>query len=249
MTKFEFHSVVDVIKKLDFGENAVVIGGQALNFLCLTFVNPSELESLGTLASKDLDYQSTKDVVEACGRRVNLRLETPKAGTKTELIGVFRFEVQEEECKVDFLNMPFGLSAEEVNQLKLKFDIGPISVYVMHPLHCLESRTINVAQLPKQYANANGFAQLRAAIVMVRAFILKEAELDAEQAANMCARISKFCFADSALEVYRDHQIDVFEAIPKAVLPQRVSEKAYPHWERQLRERREKFANAPRRIY
>lgn len=33
MTKFEFHSVVDVIKKLDFGENAVVIGGQALIFV------------------------------------------------------------------------------------------------------------------------------------------------------------------------------------------------------------------------
>lgn len=249
MSKFEFHSIVDIVKQLDLGEDAVVIGGQALSFLCLTFVEPADLQSLGSLASKDLDFQSTRDIVERCARRVNVQLETPRVDTKTELIGVFRFKVNDDECRVDFLTTPLGLPADEVNRFKLKFDVGSTSIYVMHPLHCLQSRATNVAQLPTQYANPNGLGQLKAAIVMVRAFILKEAELDAEQAAKMCERVHSFCFEETALEVYRDHQIDIFEAIPRDVLPEKVLTLGYPNWVRQLQERRDKFVKAPKRIH
>ena len=204
---------------------------------------------MGTLASKDLDYQTTKDILDRCANRINVEIQRPQPETKTPLIGALVFKVNGDDCRVDFLDMPLGLTAEKVNQLKLKFDIGSTSIYVMHPFHCLESRAANVTHVPESYANENGLRQLKAAIVMVKAFILREAELDAGQGEEMCQLVKGFCFKEPALEVFRDHQIDIFEAIPKEVLFERVLTMGYPNWVRQLQERRERFAKQPKRIH
>ncbi len=231
-----------MIRRLDLREEGIVIGGQALNYLFAKYADPSELSAQAVLASKDLDYQSTDAEVRKCANRVRIQLEVPEATTKTELIGVL--------CRVDFLRKPFGLESQDVTALKVQFDLDEHTpLFVMHPLHCLESRARNVAELPKHYANDLGLAQLRAAIVMTRGFIRGSDIGGEDQVVKACIRINQFCHQDCSLEVYRDHQIDVFEAIPQDMLPQAVLERGYPHWVRQLGERREKFAKAPKRIY
>lgn len=240
-----------MIRRLDLREEGIVIGGQALNYLFAKYADPSEFSADAVLASKDLDYQSTDSEVRKCANRIQVQLEVPEATTKTELIGVMRIPLETGVlCRVDFLRKPFGLESRNVTALKVQFDLDEHTpLFVMHPLHCLESRTRNVAQLPHQYANDLGLDQLRAAIVMTRGFIRSSDIGGEDQVVKACAWINQFCHQDCSLEVYRDHRIDVFEAIPIDMLPQTVLEKGYPHWVRQIGDRREKFAKAPKRIY
>lgn len=60
--------------------------------------------------------------------------------------------------------------------------------------------------------------------------------------------LRRFSFEEQALDVHRDHGFDVFEAIPREVLPSRVVEKGLPHVKRQLQANRERHASRPRRV-
>jgi hypothetical protein len=137
------------------------------------------------------------------------------------------------------------LDYDKIRELAIVVDLDETCTFrVMHPLHNLESRTHNVAGLPDQYNNPLGLAQLRASIVCARAFL--RTLLDNEEPSgirhvlNLNTRIFKFAAYDThALAVYRDHGIDVFDALfLDERLPEKFRDDGYPRWVQRLEKQR-----------
>jgi hypothetical protein len=90
----------------------------------------------------------------------------------------------------------------------------------MHPLHCLVSRVENVVQAPKKYDTEHGIAQLDAAIVCEREFILRLVAAENMSAAvEQAKQVYEFCLERSCVKLWARKKIDVFSAIPEAGLP------------------------------
>jgi hypothetical protein len=208
-------------------DDAVLIGGQALNYWCEYYSQAPGLAQCGPFASKDIDFQGSRADAERCAAKLGGTLQRPNARTPTTLLAVVRFvDGNQVERQVDFLRHPFGLEPIEVFERKVR--IPAQLLWVMHPLHCLMSRTSNVAGLPDTYATPHGLGQLRAAVVMVRAFVLDTATREERQARRLCQAVFKFAKTEDALNVYSEHGIDVTDAVPTHGLHDSFLEKECP---------------------
>lgn len=158
--------------------------------------------------------------------------------------------------EIDFLGAPFGLSAEEVRDLSQDFAVQDASgndtgatFRVMHPLHCLMSRTSNSGGLPG-YDTPHALRQLRYSVQVLRWFIertLLREHQEVRGALKLIERTFHFSHSKpSALLVFERHDIDVFEAVPPKGfgLPEKYEELRYPQMRRYLRLRRQRFSRS-----
>jgi hypothetical protein len=234
-----------IIAKLgDLTNEIVLIGGQAAGF----WAGYYGVEADQPLTSKDIDFCGNIAAVGECAKRLGGKARLAGMDRATPVLGVVYYVDREQhERKIDFLGHAFGagLDYDKIRELAIVVDLDETCTFrVMHPLHNLESRTHNVAGLPDQYNNPLGLAQLRASIVCARAFL--RTLLDNEEPSgirhvlNLNTRIFKFAAYDThALAVYRDHGIDVFDALfLDERLPEKFRDDGYPRWVQRLEKQR-----------
>jgi len=153
----------------------------------------------------------------------------------TSLVGqAFLLLPDDEYINVDVLWRLVGLTAEQVRSRAVTAERVDVSFRVMHELHVLRSRLINLHEL-KEKQNEKGQLQLRLAIDVAREFLRAEAtkysieETGAGRSPLQAffKEITKLARDDAGQNVAQRYGIHVADAIDPLLIP------AGPFWDRQ----------------
>ena len=165
--------------------------------------------------SKDIDFCGGVSEGRRCAAAIGGTLLVPGSDDRSPNSCVIQYvDASNQARKIDFLNAPFGLDREEVFRLRLPLPLSHSAgrLWVMHPVHCLESRAHNVAALPG-YDSAHALGQLRASITCARAFLTELLDQNETKAVlKLNERVFRFSHRLEALQIFKTHGIDVFLA-------------------------------------
>jgi len=193
----------------------LLVGGQALAFWAdhLQVKRPEELTS-GVTADADFigDSALARELAEHLRWKVwlpTLDDATPQTGKVTRRLpgGAVK--------QVDFLSGVVGLTTKDVARRAVQLKVPGIgTLRVMHPIDVLDSRIQNL-HLLREKRNANGVAQARLAIDVVRAFLRREVAAHGERAGlKLLERIADIAADIAAVRVFLLHGIDPLQAVP-----------------------------------
>lgn len=235
-------AAADVFQRLSERESLTLVGGQALSLLALQYFCP-EIEQIGTFLSRDIDFQATKEEVRWVARKLSGEPHLPTGDHVGVSAGKVLFKDLDGYTRtIDILHNVHGLKPEEVRR---KSWVAPLpematSVRTMHPVHCLISRTANVATLPG-YQTPHALRQLRVSIVAVRGYIQDLVREDERAAFNCVREVFRLARGVEGRAVYRKFQIDVFEAVPTAGMPEKFIQGNYVQLSRKLDTQRTRY--------
>jgi hypothetical protein len=214
----------DLLQKIieNTGDDAVLIGGQALSFWAQYYGISLQLtEYEGGFISKDADFlgklKNLDAIQEAFGDSAQKTLP-PRQGL-TALVGSVKIRLSDAEyVNIDVIHKVHGLDANHVMKAAMKVQMGDAFFLIMHPLDVLESRVANLAQLKdKQQPESNGKVQAHLAIRVARRYV-QELAADPENEAQALRAIEKIvAIAKSGVgrRVSRDYDVNFGRAIPQ----------------------------------
>jgi len=149
--------------------NGVIIGGQAINLWAEHYQKDSSpWKELRPYTSFDLDVLGNRTDVLKCSQALNAEPFFPTPGENTVNSGKIVTQIQGSEFEIDFLHSPNGLSPAEVVELARPISFEQMSLKVLHPLHCLESKTVNLMTLPQEAGERQDLKHLHLSIAILR---------------------------------------------------------------------------------
>jgi hypothetical protein len=95
----------------------VLIGGQALNYWCDYYrVSNPVLDQHGPFASKDIDFQASKDLIPWCSEQLGGKYSFAEGGDKSSLMnGVVNVPIAGgKKLRLDFMQRAYGLDAGQI---------------------------------------------------------------------------------------------------------------------------------------
>lgn len=217
-------------------EDEVLVGGQALAAWVVRYGIrlPARVASI----SNDVDFLARSAAatgrVEHFAAVLGGESHFPNERALTALVGqAYRRLSDDEFLNVDVLFKLIGLSAKEVRERAIQLTSTAGSFWVMHPLHVLKSRLVNLYKLPEKQ-NEKGEMQLRLAIEVVRAFMGEKAsEGTAADLASGRSPVQRYvnsvvmmARSDAGKKVAKRAGIHVADAVDPSLFP------AGPFWER-----------------
>jgi len=214
----------DLLQKIveHTGNDAVLVGGQALSFWAQYYGIPLQLaEYEGASISKDADFlgklKNLDAIQEAFGDSAQKMLP-PRQGM-TALVGSVHIRLSDAEyVNIDVIHKVVGLDANHVMKTAMKVQMGDAFFLIMHPLDVLESRVANLAQLKdKQQPKSNGKVQAHLAICVARRYV-QELAADPENEAKALRAIEKIVAIaknSAGRRVSRDYDVNFGWAIPE----------------------------------
>lgn len=232
----ELQTVFEWLDRLE-GE-ATLVGGQALAVWEYSLGLSSTTETI------DIDFLG--DAAEALVLAERLGVQCRVAGMNDATPNTAVLFDADGNVLVDFLGQVAGLNETDIlrRRLVLRTPRGQ-EFRILHPFDCLASRLSNLYLLPSK-RNAGGFAQLRAAVDVFRAYCLQLLEQGSErEAIKLVNRAFDLALTDAGKLAYFQYGIDLMDGIPEVArfhsidfvtenLPRRIS---------QLREKRDRFAH------
>lgn len=237
-------------------EDAVLIGGMAVDFWCARYdIAPSE-----PFLTDDVDFFGGRRAVKRAAQQLAARRRrvrsyyatlddaTPNAGKLA--VGS---PSGERAIEIDFLFRVEGLSADDVETRSVAVEIDGVPVRVLHPVLCLESKVNNLAAFVNK-RNRYGVEQARLSIAVLRSYLeeaLGQRPLRLRPIYEMLERIGRFAGRDPACLAHHAWRLDVLDAIPAAALPMQAKEfrnRRLPQIRRQVAGRRRSFANLVARM-
>jgi hypothetical protein len=227
-----FAEILERLKPV--AQELVLVGGQAVHVWAGRYRDRvPELDREWPYTTKDLDFCGTAAQARECARILGGSLREFHVADRTSCIAV----VKVGDLQIDFLRAPYGLpDVEQLRARSVPYEYGR----VMHPMHMLESRTANVADLPTHQTERH-LKQLRGAILCVRQMLLETLDQSATdpRAVRGALQISErvFSLAGSyvGLRAQVERGLDVLDAIvvdPR--LPQAFREHRYPQAKAQV---------------
>jgi hypothetical protein len=223
----------------------VLVGGQALSLWCTSLL-PVAHDDLGPVTSHDVDVLGNQDAAIRCAALLGglVRLPSPDDfETVTAGVVIYRGDAGEERV-LDVLLAVAGLAPDDVLDSAIEVEIEGVPLRVMHPLHCLISRFVNVRSLGRR--DPHGLAQARASVLCVAA--LSEQLVQSgrpEDVLDIYERVYSFAREQTARSVYAHHEISAFDCvIPFAALPEVFLERRYPVMSAHVREREHRSRGA-----
>jgi uncharacterized protein (UPF0147 family) len=205
----------------------VLIGGQAVQYWTKRYKERvPEIRENSPYATKDLDFCGTAAQARECARLLGgapCKEFTPDHRSPCAAI------IELDDLQIDFLRVPYGIpDANALRAQSLSYEFGR----VMHPMHMLESRVANVAELPQQYQNERGLQQLRGAILCMHELLedtLNERERD-PRAARVALKLSERVFhlaqSDAGVRVHVANGVELLDAV---VVDERLPEAFRTH--------------------
>jgi hypothetical protein len=201
--------------------NFVLVGGQAVAVWAAKYASRvPALAAEAPYTSKDLDFCGGPKTVEAFARRLHGEAKLADPFDPTPNSGIVTFETEDGiKVEIDFLKSVAGVDTRELFKLRVAIDL-PLddgrtgTLFVMHPVLCLESRCHNTSALPG-YDRPNAIKQLRAAVICAREF-LRDVLDDGDTKAVLRLNERIFRFATRNLHakaVLARHHIDPADAI------------------------------------
>lgn len=214
----------------------ILIGGQALA-LWVEHYEIAVPEGIAAI-SRDVDFLTdSPDSRESVMRyAVALHGKTffPNRRAMTSLVGqAFLLLPDDEYINVDVLWRLIGLTAEQVRARAVTAERADVSFRVMHELHVLRSRLINLYELAEKQ-DEKGQMQMRLAIDVAREFLRAEAakyNLEETRAGRsplqvFFKEVTKLARDDAGRKIARRYGIHVADAIDPSLIP------AGPFWDR-----------------
>jgi hypothetical protein len=151
------------------GVNAVLVGGQAVNFWARLLDDPELADAETLLTSKDIDFEGRPDQARVCAQLLGGQAKLFKPPSLTSAEVYFR-DSDGYPRVIDFLTSPGGVNGREVMDTAVPITIADngAELLVMAPVLCLQSRVYNVMTLGRDSELSLG--QLRASIACTRAY-------------------------------------------------------------------------------
>jgi hypothetical protein len=151
---------------------AVVIGGQAVNLWAERYQADSPpWTELRPYTSFDLDVLGSRTDVLKCSQALNAEPFFPQPSENTANSGKIVTQLAGSDFEIDFLHSPNGLSPAEVRELARAITFENIPLKVLHPLHCVESKTVNLATIPQNSGERQDLKHLRLSIAILREYL------------------------------------------------------------------------------
>jgi hypothetical protein len=222
-------------KLIDGAGSAVLIGGQALAFWVyrLGVAVPEGVPGI----SNDADFLSVDadaHSVDRFARVLGGQTLFPGPRALPALVGqAFVLLPGDEVLNVDVLRQVFGLRSEAVARRAVQARMGNATFQVMHPLHVLQSRLVNLHKLPDKQ-NDKGVMQLRLAVDMARQYLREFASRQPRgdvasgrsPLQSLVSEVERMARGDAGRKVARRHGVHVADAIDPSLIP------AGPFWTR-----------------
>jgi hypothetical protein len=147
--KYSPYEIKPVLQALAL-TRGVIIGGQAVNLWAEHYQKESSpWRELRPYTGFDLDVLGNRTDVLKCSQALNADPFFPTPSENTANSGKIVAQVQGAEFEIDFLHSPNGLPPAEVMELARPISFEHIQLKVLHPLHCVESKTVNLMTLPQ----------------------------------------------------------------------------------------------------
>ena len=205
-------AVIDIAKILADDERAFVVGGQALNLWAEYYsAHAAELLEFRPYTSKDIDYFGQRGVAEKLAKGLGGTIEVPPPNDTTFQTAIVHATISGIEIDIDFLSHVKGVQRGLENGVvdliipyEHEGDEAELAVRLMHPLHCLQSRVANVADLGRKDDTSR--RQLAAAPIVVREFI-GEALVDGEPREAINVLVALFQYLRSDITGRKAHRI------------------------------------------
>lgn len=166
--RYSPHEIKPVLQALALTKG-VIIGGQAVNLWAERYQKEaSPWKELRPYTSFDLDVLGNRTDVLVCSQALNAEPFFPSPTENTVNSGKIVAQVQGADFGIDFLHTPTGLSPAEVMELARPIAFEQIPLKVLHPLHCVESKTVNLMTLPQGAGERQDLKHLRLSIAILR---------------------------------------------------------------------------------
>jgi hypothetical protein len=214
--RYSPHELKPVLQALS-QTKGVIIGGQAVNLWAEHYQKESSpWTELRPYTSFDLDVLGNRTDVLKCSQALNAESFFPTPSENTVNSGKVVTQIQGSEFDIDFVHSPNGLSPAEVMELARPISFEQIPLKVLHPLHCVESKTVNLMTLPQDAGERQDLKHLRLSIAILRRYL---AELTlkggAEQVLLRWAyRIRTNSNHELGIQAAMKHGVDFQDAIP-----------------------------------
>jgi hypothetical protein len=170
-------TVLDIASHLTLEDGAFLIGGQALNLWAEYYSKAQELAEYRPYTSKDIDYFGSRAAAQKLADQLGGQVTVPDPDDHTPHTAVVKAEIDGATILIDFLGGVQGVRPKELEKGVVEILLpytregvsGRLSLPVMHPLHCLQSRIANLAVLGRTDSTAQ--RQAEAAPIIVREYI------------------------------------------------------------------------------
>lgn len=155
--------------------NPVIVGGQAVNIWAELYHGmDEELDGLGELTSKDLDFYHNREAENALADSLeNGLLEIPSGDNHTPNAAVVKGKLGNRDIVVDFLAQIKGVDDKSLLENSITFadyeNPEAISITLMHPLDCVRSRLSNINMLGRR--SDHSLRQAVASLLILECYI------------------------------------------------------------------------------
>jgi hypothetical protein len=171
--QFSPHEIKPVLRALA-RTGAVIIGEQAVNLWAERYQSESPpWQELRPYTSFDLDVLGDRTDVLKCSQALDTEPFFPLPSENTVNSGKIVTNIEGADFEIDFLHSPNGLSPAEVTELARIITFEGIPLKILHPLHCVESKTVNLATLPQDAGDRQDLKHLRLSIASLRQHLIK----------------------------------------------------------------------------
>lgn len=220
----------------------IVVGGQALETWGHFFAVPSPAGDQSPL-TEDTDFLGSKqDALWLCKRLgddvTELQFAPPDdSGPSTALAYIRRPDGR--VLMMDFLRAIVGPSNEEVKKWAVPVRVADqVTLHVLHPLLCLESRMANLENLPSK-RRGNGPLQAQWAVQIAAAYLARMAAgvidvASADEVAKACRRVAEMAEFKSGRYCWNAYRLDPLQAVATTVVASAGNGFAAEEWPRHL---------------
>jgi len=170
--------VIKLASVLGLDDEAFLVGGQAFNLWAERYasMDPHLLE-FGPFTSKDVDYFGHAAAARKLSEALKGVVKYPSADEFTPNAAIVQAEVDGVWVEIDFITDVLGVRVDPLKRWAVELLVpmntadgpGTLTIPVMHPLHCLQSRIANVVRLGRRDDTA--LRQLNAAPIVLDHYI------------------------------------------------------------------------------
>lgn len=172
-------SIVDeIILKIEPDDEPFLVGGQATNFWAERYyAKDPGLAAYSPFSSKDIDFFGSFEAARKLANALHGTIRRPTSDDHSPQTAVINAVVQGTKVEIDFLWNIMGPPKDDLASKTVKVEYplivdgvaGAVTLKIMHPLHCLQSRASNIVSLGRKDDVSK--RQLNAAVLVLRAHI------------------------------------------------------------------------------
>ena len=197
--------------------DAVIVGGQAINLwseLCQK--NEEPWASLRPFTSRDLDALGSASALLECARQTGGQALFPEPGQKTVNTGKLTVLIDGQPVDADFLSEVKGLNNQEIRQTARQILWQELSLRLLHPILCVESKTINLMRIQQEPEERQDRKHLLLALANAREFLAAQTANPATHPVLLrwARRLRSLANDQLGLEAAQVHGIDYQSAVP-----------------------------------